>query len=193
VQIRKTLYVAKRHEWRAWLKENHATETEIWLIYYKKHTGKPRIPYDDAVEEALCFGWIDSIVQRIDDEKYAQKFTPRKDRSKWSQLNRRRFAKLIKEGRMTEAGLAKINQAVAEKSSEGRKSEKRSKELAIPGYVKEGLKANRPAWENFQKLAPSHRRNYIGWITSAKREETRNRRLGEAIKLLVRNKKLGLK
>ncbi len=193
MKIPKTLYVANRRDWRAWLEEHHATKTEIWLIYYKKHTGKPRIPYDDAVEEALCFGWIDSIVQRIDDQKYAQKFTPRQDRSTWSELNRRRVAKLIKEGRMTDAGLVKINQAAAGNRGERPKSQQRRKELAIPLFVKQSLKAKKPAWENFQKLAPSHRRHYLGWITSAKKDDTRKRRLGEAIKLLVRNKKLGLK
>lgn len=107
----KKLYVKSRDEWRSWLQNNHAAEKEIWLIYYKKHTGKPRIPYDDAVEEALCFGWIDSIVKRIDDEKYIQKYTPRKDKSIWSELNKKRTEKMIKQGRMTEAGLIKIQKA----------------------------------------------------------------------------------
>src|SRR5438128_11402884 len=109
MESRKTLYVASRAEWRAWLAKHHQSETEVWLIYYKKPSGRPRIPYDDAVEEALCFGWIDSIVKRIDDAKFAQKFTPRKDWTKWSELNKRRVRKLIREGNMTEAGLAKID------------------------------------------------------------------------------------
>ena len=107
MKISKTLYVTDRADWRAWLERHHKSESEVWLIYYKKQTGLPRIPYDDAVEEALCFGWIDSIVKRIDDEKFAQRFTPRKAKSNWSELNRERVKKLIKEGRMTEAGRAK--------------------------------------------------------------------------------------
>src|SRR5687768_2659801 len=89
--VGKTLCVANRDDWRAWLADHHETETAVWLIYYKKHTGRPRIPYDDAVEEALCFGWIDSTVRRIDDAKFAQQFTPRRDINNWSALNRRRM------------------------------------------------------------------------------------------------------
>jgi uncharacterized protein YdeI (YjbR/CyaY-like superfamily) len=100
------LYVTTRDEWRAWLAEHHDTEREVWLVSYKKHTGRPQIPYDDAVEEALCFGWIDSLVKTIDDERFAQKFTPRKEKSNWSESNKRRVRKLVREGRMTEAGLA---------------------------------------------------------------------------------------
>src|SRR5882672_2504259 len=105
----KTLHVTSRDEWRAWLKKHHASETEVWLIYSKRNSGQPRIPYDHAVEEALCFGWIDSLVKRIDDEKFAQKFTPRRDCTKWSALNKRRVRKLIREGRMTEDGLANVD------------------------------------------------------------------------------------
>src|SRR5947209_19674397 len=109
MKISETLHITNRDDWRAWLVKNHETEKEVWLVYYKKHTGQPRIPYDDAVEEALCFGWIDSIVKRIDGEKFAQKFTPRQDCTRWSALNRRRVRKLIQAGRMTEAGLTKID------------------------------------------------------------------------------------
>src|SRR5918992_6386370 len=108
MKISKKLYVTNRDEWRAWLEKNHATEREVWLIYYKKHTGKPRIPYDDAVEEALCFGWIDSIVKTLDGDRYMQKFTPRTNVGKWSRLNLERVKKLLHEGRMTEAGRAKL-------------------------------------------------------------------------------------
>ena len=97
------LHLTDRREWRAWLDAHHDRESEIWLVYHKKHSGKPRIPYDAAVEEALCFGWIDSIVKRIDDEKYAQKFTPRKDDSTWSAINRKRVAKLIDQGQIGRA------------------------------------------------------------------------------------------
>lgn len=253
MEIRKTLYVTNREEWRAWLTEHYKSETEVWLIYYKKHTGRPRISYDDAVEEALCFGWIDSIGKRMDDERFAQKFTPRRDRTKWSALNKRRMRKLIREGRMTEAGLAKIDitmlgeEAEAKRSNDdpdiprfvkqalmanpktwenfrnlapsrrrayvqmimdARKEETRERRLRevvslleqsrgklddIPLFVKHALIASPKAWEYFQSLAPSYRRHYIGWIMHAKKEETRERRLREAVSLLEQNKKLGLK
>ncbi len=108
MDITKTFEATHRHDWRAWLEENHHRETEIWLVFYKSHTGHPCVSYEDAVEEALCFGWIDSLVKRIDDDRYAQKFSPRKPGSKWSVSNRRRMAKLIREGRMTPAGLATV-------------------------------------------------------------------------------------
>ncbi len=190
MEITKSICVTKRDDWREWLKENHNSEKEIWLIFHKKHTGRSRIPYDDAVEEALCFGWIDSTVKRIDDEKYAQNFTPRKDRSNWSVLNKRRVRKMMREGRMTEAGLAKVKGVDLNDEEEEEPSEK---ELSIPADVKEVLAGNRQIWENFSRLASSYKRQYIGWITGAKKEETRKRRLREAIGLLVQNKKLGMK
>ena len=188
--IRKTLYVTSRAEWRAWLMKHYRSETEVWLIYYKKHTGQPRISYDQAVEEALCFGWIDSIVKRMDDEKFAQKFTPRRDCTTWSALNKRRLRKLIREGRMTEAGLAKID--IAMRGEEARAKESKG-DVEIPRFVKQALMANAKAWDNFRNLGPSYRRHYIGWIMLAKKEETRERRLREAVSLLEQNQKLGLK
>jgi len=185
------LHVTNRDDWRAWLRKNHDTKKEVWLIYYKKHTGKPRIPYDDAVEEAICFGWIDSIVKRIDDEKFTQKFTPRKGKSRWSETNKKRARKMIKEGKMTKAGLAKIEEA--RKSGEWFKTAPTRKEPAISPELKKALELNKKALYNFNNLANSYKRNLIGWITSAKREETRKRRLTEAIRLLEQNKKLGMK
>jgi uncharacterized protein YdeI (YjbR/CyaY-like superfamily) len=181
MEMRKTLYVTTREEWRAWLTENYQSETEVWLIYYKKHTGRPRISYDHAVEEALCFGWIDSIGKRMDDERFAQKFTPRRDSAKWSELNKRRMRKLIREGRMTEAGLAKIDIAVLGEEAEAKQSKR---DLDIPPFVKQGLMANAKAWENFRKLTPSRRRAYVQLIMDARKEETREKRLREAISLL---------
>ena len=187
----KALHVNKREDWRQWLEKNHDKEREVWLIFYKKHTGQPRVPYDDAVEDALCFGWIDSIVKRIDDEKYAQKFTPRKRDSKWSELNKKRVKKMIQEGRMTEAGLALIN--AAKKSGKWEQVISQPKEFAIPPEVIKAISANKKAWENFNNLAPSYKKQYIGWITTAKKEETRQRRLKEAVEILAQGKKLGLK
>lgn len=183
MQIRKTLYVTSREEWRAWLTKHYQSETEVWLIYYKKHTGRARISYDQAVEEALCFGWIDSIVKRMDDEKFAQKFTPRRDCTKWSALNKRRLRKLIREGRMTEAGLAKVDLVMLGEEAQAKQSRG---DVDIPRFVKQALMANAKAWENFRRLAPSHRRHYIQWIMDAKKVETRERRLREAVSRLKR-------
>lgn len=112
MKLGKTLYVKNRDGWRRWLEKNHKKETEIWLIYYKKHTGKTTIPYNDAVEEALCFGWIDSIEKRVDEERYAQRFTPRKPRSQWSEMNKERVKRLIKLDKMTPAGLAVFKESL---------------------------------------------------------------------------------
>ena len=185
------LYVTSRDDWRLWLRRNHNVAKEVWLIYYRKQTGKPSIPYDDSVEEALCFGWIDSIIKKIDDEKFARKFTPRKAKSRWSESNKKRVRKMITEGMMTEEGLAKIREA--KESGEWLKTTPARKEPVIPPYMKEALKKHRKALENFNNLAKSYRRQYIGWITSAKREETRRRRLDEAIRLLEKSEKLRMK
>jgi len=185
------LYVASRDAWRAWLGRNHDTEKEIWVIYYKKHTGKPSLPYDESVEEALCFGWVDSIIRRIDDEKFARKFTPRKAKSVWSEANKKRARKMMKEGKMTKAGLAKIR--AAEESGEWSRTPPTRRELVLPPYIKAAFAGNEKALENFNNLAASYKRQYVGWITSAKREETRRRRLAEVVRVLEKNERLGMK
>ncbi len=191
MKITEKLHLTNRDEWRAWLRRNHDTKKEIWLLYYKERTGKPSIPYDDAVEEALCFGWIDSIVKKIDDEKFARKFTPRKGKSRWSELNKKRAREMMKAGKMTQAGIAKIREA--KQSGEWFKTAPAIKELVTPPYINEALAANKKALNFFDSLTSSYKRNLVGWITSAKREETRKRRLAEAIRLLEQNKKLGMK
>lgn len=118
MQIGKTLYVTSRKSWRAWLVKNHMKKKEIWLVYYRKHTGRPSIPYDVAVEEALCYGWIDSTAKKIDDRRYAQRFTPRRPGSNLSDINRARIKGLIGKGKMRRVGL----DAVAHTFSTGSKS-----------------------------------------------------------------------
>jgi len=140
--------------------------------------------YEDSVEEALCHGWIDSIIQRVDENSYARKFTPRTDHRNWSELNKRRIAKLIREGRMTEHGLAKIG--YENPDQEPRKSEPKP----LPLFMQQALKANPTAWENFNRRPPSHKKSYILWVLSAKREETRERRMKRVIQILVANKRL---
>ena len=185
------LYVADREQWRDWLSKNHATKTGIWLIFYKKETSKPSIAYEAAVEEALCFGWIDSIIKKIDGEKYARKFTPRSDKSNWSALNKKRVSKMIKEGRMTKIGLAKIGKA--KKTGLWEKDDRLQISLDIPPEFAKALASNKKAKENFDKLAPTYRKHYIGWIAVAKRQETKKRRIEESIALLEKGRKLGLK
>jgi uncharacterized protein YdeI (YjbR/CyaY-like superfamily) len=189
LDIRNTLYVAGRAEWRDWLEQNHDRESEIWLVFHKGRTRPAPLSYDDAVEEALCFGWIDSIVKRIDDEKYAQRFSPRRDGSRWSLSNRRRIAKLIREGRMTPAGLAKLSYPDPATPP----ADEREPEPALAREIEEALRANEAAWAAFDRLAPSHRRNLVRWLMNGKRAETQRRRLAEVIDLLLNGRPLGLK
>ncbi len=186
-----TLYVTNRDDWRRWLSKNHSSQKEVWLIYYKKHTGKPSIPYEDSVEEALCFGWIDSILKRIDDEKFVRKFTPRNEKSNWSELNKKRAKKMIEQGRMTRAGLAKFKQGGKQKDKET-KDRLASKRLVIPPGLKKALSANKNALQNFTNFAPGYRRLYIAWITDAKRKETRERRIKQTVKWSAENRKPGM-
>jgi uncharacterized protein YdeI (YjbR/CyaY-like superfamily) len=188
----KTLYISNRDDWRRWLETNGDKETVIWLIFYKKSSGNRSVPYADAVEEALCFGWIDSILKRVDDEKYIQKFTPRNKKSSWSALNVSRVYKMISQGRMTEKGLAlfryaEVNGLLPETGT------KPEKDLIIPDFIADALSAKIKAEKFFNNLAPSQKRLYIYWIMDAKKEETRKRRLQEAIGRLNEGKKLGLK
>ena len=188
--------MTNRRQWRAWLRKHHASEVCVWLIYYKKHTGKPRIPYDDAVEEALCYGWIDSTVRRLDDERYMQKFTPRKPRSVWSKLNRERALKMIKAKRMTRAGLLRIEDAKKSGAWEhaygrGAASDP-TRPVRVPPELKKALTANKVAARNFANLAPSYRRQYIGWLSIAKREETRRKRIKVIVERAAQNKKPGM-
>ncbi|MFC1897977.1 YdeI family protein [Candidatus Cloacimonadota bacterium] len=181
-------YFKTLEEWRKWLSKNHDKESEIWMIYYKKHTGKPTIGYEESVLEALCWGWIDSIIKRIDDEKYVRKFTPRINYENWSDSNINRMKKLIAENRIHKVGLEKFP---LEHLS--RKLADKPKKLIIPEYIQTEIDKFPKAKKNFEKLAPSHKRNYLGWIDSAKQEETKLRRLAKALDLLQLGKKLGMK
>jgi uncharacterized protein YdeI (YjbR/CyaY-like superfamily) len=189
MQITQTFHAHDRAAWREWLAGHGATESEIWLVYYKAGTGKTSISYQDSLEEALCFGWIDSIIQKIDEEKYARKFTPRRAGSRWSELNKHLVAKMVQEGCMTEAGLAKMDFPLSEAQS----TRPKRPALPLPEWLMDGLMTSPKAWQNFQKLAPSQQRNYIGWISDAKKEETRQRRIQEAIGRLEKNETLGMK
>jgi uncharacterized protein YdeI (YjbR/CyaY-like superfamily) len=150
------------------------------LIFYKKHTGKNTIQYEEAVEEALCFGWIDGILKRIDDKKHVVRFCPRKKNSVWSESNIQRVNKLIKKRKMKEAGLKKFREM-----DENRRAPGLDKKLEIPDFIIKEMKKNKKAWKNFNAMPPSHQRQYIWWITEAKKEETKRRRLIKAIEMIA--------
>lgn len=187
-----TLEIQTLPEWRTWLRENHNCVEEIWLVYYKKHTGIPSISYQDSLDEALCFGWVDSLIKRIDDDRYARKFTPRRDDSNWSLVNKTRVKELIAEGRMTEHGLDKVEAAKQSGSWENPLT-KPDLDFETPSELEQALSENPEAAQFFESLAPTYRKQYIGWIATAKRPETREKRVVEAIRLLSEGKKLGLK
>jgi uncharacterized protein YdeI (YjbR/CyaY-like superfamily) len=187
----KQVYVKTRKEWRDWLNQNHDKSSGVWLVFYKKHKGQDTLEYDDAVEEALCFGWIDSIIKKIDDEKYVRKLTPRKADSRWSDLNKKRITKLEKKGLLTEAGNRKAREAKA--SGLWDKPDRPQISSSIPRELESALAKNKKAKIFFDQLAPSHQKRFIGWISAAKRQETKERRLREAITLLEKGEKLGMK
>jgi len=188
----KTVDVKNRADWRAWLAAHHDKETEIWLIYHKKETGVASIDYESSVEEALCYGWVDSIIKKIDEMKYARKFTPRKDDSKWSPSNIKRVKKLLKEGLMTEHGLQKME--AAKRSGKWDDPVQRPElSFEIQPEFAQALKNNKQAKETFENLALTYQKQYLGWIEVAKRPETRHKRIEESVRLLAEGKKLRLK
>ena len=185
-----TLDVSTAADWRSWLDKHHLAKTEIWLIFHRKGSNAPSITYDEALDEALAYGWIDSVIRKIDDEKYARKFTPRKPQSIWSSLNISHVNRLKKEGRMTRWGL----ESFAKRTGEISQMEKINAEGAkVPSDLTEALKKNKTAWNNFQEFAPSHKKRYLIWISGAKRTETRKKRIDEAVALISQNLKNLLK
>src|SRR2546423_4977163 len=166
-----TLEVRSRRQWRAWLARHHTSSSGIWLVFYKRHTGRQSMPLEDAAREALCFGWTDSLIKRLDDDRYAIKVTPRQSTSKWSNLNRKRWAELEVEDLLTAAGLAAAptNNTYAAKPDIP----------DLPNYIAKAFQEDTKAWKIFQGLAPSHRRYFVAWIHTAKRPETRGKRICE--------------
>jgi uncharacterized protein YdeI (YjbR/CyaY-like superfamily) len=158
-------------------------------VYYKKHTKKPTILYGDAVEEAICFGWIDSTVNRIDEERYKQRYTPRHLKSIWSDSNVKRAKKMIKAGKMTKAGLKKFKIGLRDNTKLLESGITSNKGIIIPKGLKDGLKKNKKAWENFNNFADSYKKRYIFWYLDAKREETRQKRAEEIIRRSEENKR----
>lgn len=185
------VYVKTRKEWRGWLDQHHDESRGIWLVFYKKHTGKPSLDYEAAVEEALCFGWIDSIIKKIDEDRYVRKLTPRKPNSRWSELNKKRIMKLERQGLITKAGMARVTEAKT--SGLWDKPDRPSISFEVPLELARALDTNATAKRFFDQLAPSYQKHFIGWIAVAKRQETKDRRVRESIALLEQGKKLGMK
>lgn len=187
--IRPRFTAKDRAAWRRWLEKNQAGASEVWLVFYKKHTGKPGPSYNDAVEEALCFGWIDGIKRRIDGERYAYRFTPRNPRSKWSPSNLKRAEKLIAEGRMRPQGMRLV---AAAKASGAWEAALKPPVFEMTDEFRAALAANKKAGAFFESLPPSQKKQFIGWIASAKRAETREKRLRKAMELLNDGQRLGM-
>ena len=176
----KTLTVTTRKQWREWLARHHNREPEVWLVYHRRHTGKRRISYNDAVEEALCFGWIDSTQRSIDENRFAQRFTPRKRMGGLSEMNRQRVRRLQEEGKMTPAGLAVIGDALEERP------------LVVAPDIRKALKAVPGAWRNFEAFPESYRRIRVAYVETARsRPEEFARRLRNLVAKTALNRRIG--
>lgn len=181
MQITKTLDVKTRSEWRKWLKKNYKTEKDIWLVFYNKASGKPRLPYDDAVEEALCFGWIDSIVKKIEKDSHVQRFTPRNPKSNYSQLNKERLKKLLKKKKV----IASVRKTLSELENE---------KFVFPMDIIEEIRKNKEAWKNYQKFSEAYKRIRLAFIDDSRvRQDIFRTRLNYFIKMTAQNKQYGLK
>jgi len=189
-EITETYRARSRSAWRSWLRKNHQRKTEIWLLLYKKHVDKPGVSYPDAVEEALCFGWIDGILKRIDDESHVIRFSPRKPKSRWAESNKRRVADMIESGKMTRAGMALVE--AAKKSGAWDDTESLDRPPPVPEDLAAALARNQRATHNFDRFAPGYRRDYVRWVLQARRPETRKRRIRDVVRRAARNEKPGM-
>jgi uncharacterized protein YdeI (YjbR/CyaY-like superfamily) len=180
MKLGKTVCFTKRSEWRAWLAANHKSEKEIWLIDYLKGSGKASLTYNDEVDEALNFGWIDSTVKKIDEVTNARRFTPRRPNSPLSEMNKERVRRLIKAGRMTPAGLAAAGDLSVESFS-------------VPADILKALQSDEQTWKNYNHFPASYQRIRIGWIEGArKRPAEFEKRLRYFLKMTALNKKFGM-
>jgi len=184
MKLGKTIYLTSRKTWRTWLAKHHRTEAEIWLVYYRKETGKPRISYNDAVEEALCYGWVDSIIKNLDKDRFAQRFSVRKSTSSLSQMNKERIRELIAKKKMTKAGLAAIAHVY---------NIQKEQPFVIPSEILNELKANKQAWNNFQKLPGYYTRIRVAYIESRKRhsKELYQKALRHFVEMTAKGKRFG--
>jgi uncharacterized protein YdeI (YjbR/CyaY-like superfamily) len=190
MEIDQALYFKDRQEWRKWLEDNADTTQEVWVVHLKKHSGKVSISHNEAVEEALCFGWIDGKLKSIDEDRFILRYSPRKANSVWSKINRNKAEHLIVQGKMTTAGLAKIEEAKKNGSWDAAYTNKIKDE--IPSDLKNALAKDSKALDNFMNFANTYRNMYIGWINSAKTGDTRKRRISEVVKRSALNRKPGI-
>ena len=191
MQITNPKHFKSRDDFRKWLEKNHAKQTELWILFYKVHTKKKCVRYAEAVEESLCFGWIDGIVKRIDDEKHVQRFTPRKAKSIWSKVNKERAKRMIDAGKMTDAGLVKIKEA--KKSGWWQNAYTTSRgDYEMSEEMKKVLMSDKEAWKNFQNFGKSYQNTYIFWVNYAKREETKKKRIQLVLERAKKNIPPGL-
>jgi uncharacterized protein YdeI (YjbR/CyaY-like superfamily) len=190
----KSFHPKTRIQWRKWLEKNHSISVGVWMIYFKKESSKRKFTYVDAVEEALCFGWIDSQPRKIDDKKSALKFTPRKPKSIWSKLNKQRIEKLIEQKLMRPAGLGKIEQAKKDGSwNILNSSDHHADNNTLPEELKKAFSKNKKALANFNGFAPGYRKRFFFWIDNAKTPETKAARIKQTLLMASANKKPGLK
>ena len=183
-----TFLAETTEQWRRWLDEHHRTASEIWLVFWRRHTGKQCIDYESSVETAICYGWIDSLMKSIDADSYARKFTPRRGKSNWSDLNRERALKMMRSGAMTETGMETVKAA-----RENGLWYLRAPSVEMPSELEEILDKNSDAALFFAELAPLYRKQYMGWVDQAKRSEIRLKRAEEAVHFLAKHSKLPIK
>ncbi len=174
-----TFYTADRRAWRRWLRKNHRIRNEVWLVYYRKGSGRARIAYNDAVEEALCFGWIDSTVRKLDEQRFAQRFSPRKPGSRYSQANMERLRKLLALRKVTRAVVVTLGDALRERS-------------VVPADILKAIRANPLAWKNYRRFSASYRRIRIAFIEGARgRPAEFRKRLNYFIRMTAKNRQFG--
>ena len=175
------------NQWRNWLEKNHSSQTELWVIIQKKKSQKKGIKYEQALEEAICFGWIDSKMQSIDSDSFRLRFSPRRKKSIWSKKNKITAQKMIQSGKMAKPGL----QAIQIAKQNGKWDRAYSSKVApqIPKDLADALKQNDLAWKNFGGFSNSVKFQYVHWVTSAKRDATRQKRISEVVKKSIQNVK----
>jgi uncharacterized protein YdeI (YjbR/CyaY-like superfamily) len=179
MDVTETLYAATRSEWRDWLAAHHETKSEIWLVSYRKHTGRPSVDYNDAVEEALCFGWIDSTRKGIDDERFAQRYTPRRPTSGYSQLNKERLARMLDQDRV----VASVAQAVRDV---------RAEDFRLPDDIRAALQRDAEAWAFFRSTSPAYQRIRAAYVDDARgRPEDFAKRLAHLVAKCAGGKQFG--
>src|SRR5579872_1886086 len=193
MDVTETLYVSTARGWRAWLKKHHRSAREIFLVYYKKHSGKRRISYNDAVDQALCFGWIDSITKTLDEDRWCQRFTPRRKGSSLSELNKARVRRLIRTREMTPAGLEALEGAFRHGAKIHRGRVKETAKFTVPPDIRAAVRKDPDAWKHFQKLPRAYLMIRIRWITAVRyRPEVFRQRLGYFIRMTALGKRFGM-